>query len=454
MRHFVRVGNCCLDTILTVPHFVVEDDKLSASNVTRRRGGSSPNTTDVLEQLVSSDDKTKANIGLNLVAVLPDSSSPAVQEIRRSLGPGVSTANCIYRHECDEPASSYIIKNLATDSRTIISYNTLPDMKFEEFTQITKSFGREATWYHFEGRIPAVTMDCIRHVRRSAPDVRVSVEIEKFPRQGLQELVPEADVVFYSKTWAINELKCSYEMLLNEQGNGYKSPEACLREQAKLTPNALINVYQPLPLLYLGGTRCLGFRAYNRGLCPQDAWVLKDSSVIDTIGAGDIFIAGMLYSYLAHQQDWPLPQKLEFASELAGRKVIQEGVSGLGRLMRSEFWAMAKLHRVCKVLHQVAVLYIETEDRQDEDPDMSMVESDFDLYLSQLGFIARQHYPGDGTALGSEFGRGMSLHLQSSHMISAFRETIKCRQTWSVKRLKSKAPDRVKELQKAGDKAM
>ncbi|KAM0806777.1 putative PfkB family kinase [Seiridium cardinale] len=325
MRHFVGVGNCCLDTILTVPHFVVEDDKLSASNVTRRRGGNSPNTIDVLEQLVSSDDKTKANIGLNLIAVLPNSSSPAVQEIRRSLGPGVSTANCIHRHDCDEPASSYIIKNLATDSRTIISYNTLPDMNFAEFTEIAKSFGREATWYHFEaspasstsnGRIPAVTLDCIRHVRRSAPDVRVSVEIEKFPRQGLQELVPEADVVFYSKTWAI--------------GNGYKSPEACLREQAKLTPNAL------LLCCTWGAQGASAFEPTTGAYVHRDAWVLKDSSVIDTIGAGDTFIAGMLYSYLAHQQDWQLPQKLEFASELAGRKVIQEGFSGLGRLMRSE----------------------------------------------------------------------------------------------------------------------
>lgn len=35
------------------------------------------------------------------------------------------------------------------------------------------------------------------------PDVKISVEIEKYPRHGLQELVPEADVVFYSKTWAV-----------------------------------------------------------------------------------------------------------------------------------------------------------------------------------------------------------------------------------------------------------
>ena len=44
----------------------------------------------------------------------------------------------------------------------------------------------------------------------------------------------------------------------------------------------------------------------------------------------------MLYSYLAHERDWPLAQKLSFANELAGRKVIQEGFEGLGSIMSLE----------------------------------------------------------------------------------------------------------------------
>lgn len=34
------------------------------------------------------------------------------------------------------------------------------------------------------------------------PSARVSVEVEKPGREGLEELAAEADVVFYSKTWA------------------------------------------------------------------------------------------------------------------------------------------------------------------------------------------------------------------------------------------------------------
>jgi sugar/nucleoside kinase (ribokinase family) len=60
----------------------------------------------------------------------------------------------------------------------------------------------------------------------------------------------------------------------------------------------------------------------------------RDLNVQSTIGAGDTFIAGMLYSYLVHEHDWPLEQKLGFANELAGRKVVQEGFAGLAGLMQ------------------------------------------------------------------------------------------------------------------------
>jgi len=58
------------------------------------------------------------------------------------------------------------------------------------------------------------------------------------------------------------------------------------------------------------------------------------SDLRSTIGAGDTFIAGILYSWLVHRDDWPLTEKLAFANELAGRKVVQEGYSGLAELMQ------------------------------------------------------------------------------------------------------------------------
>lgn len=61
---------------------------------------------------------------------------------------------------------------------------------------------------------------------------------------------------------------------------------------------------------------------------------------VDTVGAGDTFIAGMLYACV-HQRTWGAAERLEFANELAGRKVHQRGFEGLGKAMRrSAVWEM------------------------------------------------------------------------------------------------------------------
>jgi ketohexokinase len=171
MRQFIAVGNCVIDTILrydrisnrnvefhvqsvanggSIPHFIAEDDKIRAFDLTRRRGGNSANLSDVLGQLFEGEDKQNVSIGLNLVVVLPSRSSPAVQEILQSLGPSINTAHCIHREESREPSSSYIIKNLASGSRSIISYNALADMTFDEFKLIAAHMSQEAPWFHFE----------------------------------------------------------------------------------------------------------------------------------------------------------------------------------------------------------------------------------------------------------------------------------------------------------------
>ena len=63
----------------------------------------------------------------------------------------------------------------------------------------------------------------------------------------------------------------------------------------------------------------------------------KDPCVTDTVGAGDTFTAGMLYGMFM-QESWNIDQRLNFANELAGRKVYQEGFKGLGEAMRNDDW--------------------------------------------------------------------------------------------------------------------
>ncbi|GAT27211.1 PfkB family kinase [Aspergillus luchuensis] len=259
----VAIGACYVDTILTTPHYPGEDDKLRASSISRRRGGNCPNSLEVLKQLTTNDPST-TDVSLNLIAVLPAKTSTAAQEIQSAFKPHVDLSHCIFREAFNEPASSYIIKSELSGSRTIVNYNELPEMTVDEFTQIAGNL-TNPTWFHFEGRIPDVTLSCIRYLRQRYPSATISVEVEKPGREGLQKLAEEADVVFYSKSWA--------------------------------------QVRAPL--------------------------------IKNPIGAGDTFIAGMLYALIYRGSEWSLSEKLGFANRLAGMKVSQEGFSGLARALES-----------------------------------------------------------------------------------------------------------------------
>lgn len=48
-----------------------------------------------------------------------------------------------------------------------------------------------------------------------------------------------------------------------------------------------------------------------------------------TIGAGDTFIAGMLFGLVCHAHDWSQQERLAFATELATKKVQIDGFVGL-----------------------------------------------------------------------------------------------------------------------------
>ena len=140
---------------------------------------------------------------IKLLAVLPNASSSAAKEVRMSLGPSIDFTHCFYRNSSMVAPSSYILKSVESDSRTLVNYNELEEMTIEDFKDaLSKLSGQLNTIYHFEGRIVDVTASCIDHVRTQESNAVISVEIEKAHRYGLQNLAQKADVVFYSKSWA------------------------------------------------------------------------------------------------------------------------------------------------------------------------------------------------------------------------------------------------------------
>ena len=372
----IAVGACSIDTILTVPHFPEEDSKLRATSFTRRRGGNCPNTLEVLIQLLQLDDRS--DVELNLVATLPARTSRDIEFIRksfeyssasyperydeeRSLIPSsqmVDLEHCLYREKFSEPVSSYIISSTAATSRTIINHNALPEMTYEEFVSITETLlgysnstsagpdaaADERLWFHFEGRIPETTLRCIRYIRsclsskgRSA-DLKISVELEKPGREGLQELALEGDVVFYSRSWA--------------EGEGYSSADICLRSQAKMiydhaSSAAGGNAGASLLICTWGSSGACaisltslwsdissvkqGKREAALDVESSSAYTSPNKPIVDTTGAGDTFVAGVLFGLICKaevaelSEPWSINQTLDFANKLAGRKILQHG---------------------------------------------------------------------------------------------------------------------------------
>ncbi|KAJ5542240.1 hypothetical protein N7535_004663 [Penicillium sp. DV-2018c] len=309
----VVIGACYLDTVLTVPHYPDEDAKLRATRLSRRRGGNCANTLEVLGQLLQ-DRVTSDDSSLDLISVLPSESSVATQQITSSLGPLVRVDKCIFREEFTEPASSYIIASQSTSTRTIVNYNELPEMTQAEFATAVAPLRAVAgrPWFHFEGRSPEATLECIHYVRDQFPASKISVEVEKPGRPGLQELADTADVVIYSKAWA--------------QSNGHASAKDCLEDQALKTsrPTLLCCTWGH------DGAAALEPQTGNFAHVPAH---LTGLEVIDTIGAGDTFNAGLLYGLIWRQQDWDFRKTLEFANLVAGLKVTQDGFQNLQRAL-------------------------------------------------------------------------------------------------------------------------
>lgn len=508
-KHLVAVGACYVDTILDVPHYPHEDEKLRATALIKRRGGNCPNTLEVLQQLIAVDNvvpkkaivglsvdstvstqaavnghingeeggggnssrdgvqspaeqtplsaygtppdirrdtaaadtsrdanavdndeemldppvmqgnesrtykektadetvKKEPSLSLTLISTLPRRSSPASGWIVNSFNTFTRGANaegdaqkerqttsidlshCIYRDEHYEPASSYILSSNQTHTRTIVNINELPEMTTEEFIAVCEELFRSNStadttvenntrahtsaaavtttqvpteepdiWhFHFEGRIPDTTLQCIRWLKahsrfRTLPAqaqsyLRISVELEKPNREGLQLLADEADIIFYSKTWA--------------QAAGYKTPELCVwdqhcRARVSADPTGAEKLF--ICTWGVAGARAVSMhksRMPRRGggndgddqpvpvieVLESFAFYSQEGRPVkDSVGAGDTFIAGVLWGLLCREREgengWPMQRVLDFANQLAGRKVLQRGFDRLGIAMR------------------------------------------------------------------------------------------------------------------------
>lgn len=283
MKKILAIGIATLDIVNTVEEYPAENDEVRASAQRFCRGGNAANTLVVLRQLGYHCDW--------LGVLANDANSQYITEdfdhyqVNYKLAP---------THACGSTPTSYVTLNRSNGSRTIVHYRDLPEYSFDAFNQIDLS---DYDWVHFEGRHIHDTARMIKHVRAENPGVPISVEIEKH-RDNIEQLFPLPDYLIFSHDYA--------------EKKGIDMAEELLLEAKQAAPNTHI-------VLTWGKT---GAYALNVDGSLHHSIGFPPEKVVDTLGAGDTFNAGLIHA-LIQQHD--LGGAVIEACKLAGQKCAIEG---------------------------------------------------------------------------------------------------------------------------------
>lgn len=288
MARILGVGIATLDIINSVAAYPPEDAEVRALAQRVRRGGNCTNSLVVLSQLghdcawggVLADESDAARITDDLNGFGID------------LGP-------VRRLAHGKVPTSYITLNQQNGSRTIVHYRDLPEYRYEDFQTVGLA---GFDWLHFEGRNITDTARMLELARVTRPQTPRSVEIEK-PRPGIEQLFPLATLLLFSRAY------------VQAQAGG--EPARFLHDMHRRAPQA--------DLVLAWGEA--GAWALSRGGQLIHSPAFPPPRVVDTLGAGDTFNAGIIDALVRRLT---LAEALEAACRLAGRKCGHTDLNFIG----------------------------------------------------------------------------------------------------------------------------
>lgn len=293
MARILGVGVATLDIVNQVDRYPSEDAEIRATGQRISRGGNASNTLAVLAML-GHDPQF-----MGVLADDADANRICTQFERE----GVRFDACP-RVEGGSTPTSYICLSSDTGSRTIVHHRKLPELSYAEFSRMDLAGLR---WAHFEGRHVDDTRRMIARVRALKPRVPVSVEFEK-PRPGIEGLFDGPDLLIFSRHFALSQ--------------GFEKPRRFLQSIRMGIPKAHVV--------------CAWGDQGGFGYGPEDGEVhapaIEPDTLVDTLGAGDVFNAGMIHRMVSGHS---LANSLAFAVKLASAKCGVNGLAPMAQLIRS-----------------------------------------------------------------------------------------------------------------------
>lgn len=281
MANVLLVGIATLDIIYSLDHYPQEDAEVRAQGLRMSRGGNAANTAVVLSQLGHQ---------CTFLGIMADAPETAIIE-QDFNNHGVDYSHCPHLSGRPPTSSIYITKA----GRTIVHYRDLPEMAAQHFTSMDLN---AFDWIHFEGRNVAELGKMLAHVRQLRPELPVSLELEK-PREGIESLLGYPDFLICSQGYTRNY--------------GQDNPEDFLIRMQKAAPGKTVVVAWGAAGAY--GKTTDGQSCHSPAFPPPRV-------VVDTLGAGDTFNAGLIGA-LANGVG--LAKTLEAACKIAGVKCGLEG---------------------------------------------------------------------------------------------------------------------------------
>jgi ketohexokinase len=282
IKSILLVGNCVIDQIFTVSHYPSEDEELRAQAMAIAIGGNACNSAQILAQL---------GFRVELMSSMAQDieSQWLIQQLQAR---HISTGLCQYHADGKTPRSN-IWLNRQNGSRSIVHYRDLAELDLASFEKID---GSAYQWIHFEGRNVETLVKVLPELARC--EVPISLEMEK-NRPQLEQLLPHVTSVIVSSAYL--------------QQTGISASD-CVQHIRRINPR--LNI-----VCTLGQSGSIASDASGNIITTEAQQV---SSVVDSIGAGDCFIAGLI-SQLA--QDQNLPAALSYANQLAANKIKQQGMN-------------------------------------------------------------------------------------------------------------------------------
>ena len=252
MSRILLIGTATLDLVFELDHHPHADEEMRATALRTCRGGNAANSAVVLAQL---------GWQAEFLGTLADAPETAVIEndFRRH---GVGFDYC--PRLLGRPPTSSIY--LSQDDRSIVHYRELPELSPLHVSAVPWS---NFNWMHFEGRNVSVLLRMLDGVREKAPHVPVSIELEKY-RDGIAQLFGRADVLICSRAFA--------------RHYGFDAPNAFLTWMASQAPGAAL-------ILAWGEGGAYGM---DREGDVVHVPAMPPERVVDTLGAGDTFNAGVI----------------------------------------------------------------------------------------------------------------------------------------------------------------